>query len=76
VSQPYGYKHNLEAMKTFATKKNLWFWISKRPAWHYPGFVAFVEWSAPWSEFAKKRSMAEAHRLWQTVEEWRPELLN
>ena len=76
VSQPYGYEHNLEAMKTFATKKNLWFWVSKRPAWHYPGSVDFVEWSAPWSEFAKKRSTAEAHRLWQTVEEWRPALLN
>jgi hypothetical protein len=70
VSQPYGIA--LEEMKAFAAEKNLWFWVSRRPAWHYPGVVKFVEWSAPGSDFARKRSTAEAHQLWETVVEWTP----
>jgi hypothetical protein len=40
VTQPYSY--DLDEMVAFAKDQGFWFWISERPAWHYPRGVFFI----------------------------------
>ena len=70
VTQPYGYR--LDEMTIFAADKGLWFWISERPAWHYPKGVHFIEWAAPGSVFARKRNTSAMHDLFRTRESYTP----
>jgi len=58
VTQPYSY--DLEKMLEFAKEQGLWFWISERPAWHFPRRVCFIEWANPASQFASLRGTREA----------------
>ncbi len=70
VTQPYGY--SLDEMIAFAAEKGLWFWISERPAWHFPKGVHFVEWAAPGSAFARRRDTSAMHDLFQTRQSYTP----
>ena len=70
VTQPYGY--SLDEMIAFAAEKGLWFWISERPAWHFPKRVHFVEWAASGSVFARKRDTSAMHDLFQTRRSYTP----
>jgi hypothetical protein len=69
VTQPYWYR--LEEMVAFARKKGLWFWISERPAWHYPLGVFFIEWANPKSQFASMRATEEADAWMRTIHTWK-----
>jgi hypothetical protein len=43
-------------MVAFAKEQALWFWISERPAWHFPRGVFFIEWANPESQFTALRA--------------------
>lgn len=73
VTQPYGY--SLEEMVEFAREQGLWFWVSERPAWHYPLGVLFIEWANPESQFARLRGAAEADAWMRTIHAWKGEVL-
>jgi hypothetical protein len=73
VTQPYWYR--LEEMVTFAREQGLWFWISVRPAWHYPLGVFFIEWANPKSQFASMRATQEADAWMRTIHTWKGEKL-
>jgi hypothetical protein len=57
-------------MITFAGDKGLCFWVSERPAWHYPRGVHFVEWAASGSVFAQRRDTEAVHQLFRTKESY------
>ena len=67
VSQPYGFESWKDEMIKFANANGLCFWVSERPAWHYPGSVMHVEWTRPDSKFAKRRGTPDADELQHTV---------
>ena len=69
VTQPYFY--NLDKMIAFATEKDLWFWVSERPAWHFPKGVFFIEWASPQSRFASLRGKQEADDSMKTIHAWK-----
>jgi hypothetical protein len=71
VTQPYFY--NLDEMVAFAKAHFLWFWISERPAWHFPRGVFFIEWARPESQFAAQRGPQEADLRMQTIHAWKGE---
>jgi len=73
VTQPYSY--DLDKMVGFAKAQGLWFWISERPAWHFPRGVFFIEWANPASQFASMRGTPEADGLMRTIHEWKGEEL-
>ena len=73
VTQPYSY--DLEKMLEFVKEQGLWFWISERPAWHFPRRVCFIEWTNPASQFASLRGTREADGLMRTIHAWRGEEL-
>jgi hypothetical protein len=53
------YSYSLDEMVAFAKEQGLSFWISERPAWHYPGGVFFIEWADPYSPLALRRATQE-----------------
>jgi hypothetical protein len=69
VTQPYGYR--LGEMVAFAKKQGLWFWVSERPAWHFPRGVFFIEWANPESQFAVQRATHEADASMRTIHAWK-----
>ena len=71
VTQPYWY--SLDEMVAFAEEQGLWFWISERPAWHYPRGVFFIEWAHPQSHFAALRATPEADAWMRTIHAWKGE---
>jgi hypothetical protein len=73
VTQPYWYK--LDDMVAFAKEQGLWFWVSERPAWHFPLGVFFIEWANPESQFAALRATAEADAWMRTIHSWKGEEL-
>jgi len=73
VTQPYWY--SLEEMVAFAREQGLCFWVSERPAWHYPRGVFFIEWANPKSQFASMRATQEADVWMRTIHTWRDEKL-
>lgn len=56
-----------------AEEQGLWFWISERPAWHYPRGVCFIEWAHPESRFAALRATPEADAWMRTIHAWKGE---
>jgi hypothetical protein len=73
VTQPYFY--DLDEMVAFAKEHALWFWVSERPAWHYPQGVFFIEWANPESQFASLRATQEADTWSRTIHTWQSEEL-
>jgi hypothetical protein len=73
VTQPYSY--DLDKMVAFAKEQGLWFWISERPAWHFPRGVFFIEWARPESQFAIQRGTPEADMSMGTIHAWKGEEL-
>jgi hypothetical protein len=73
VTQPYSY--DLDKMVAFAKEQGLWFWISERPAWHFPLGVFFIEWANPASHFAALRATAEADAWMRTIHAWKGDKL-
>jgi hypothetical protein len=73
VTQPYSY--DLDKMVAFAKEQGLWFWISERPAWHFPLGVFFIEWANPASQFAALRATGEADAWMRTIHAWKREEL-
>jgi hypothetical protein len=73
VTQPYFY--DLDEMVAFAQEQGLWFWISERPAWHFPRGVFFIEWANPASQFASLRATMEADAWMRTIHAWKGEVL-
>ena len=73
VTQPYSY--DLDRMVGFAKAQGLWFWVSERPAWHFPRGVFFIEWANPASQFASLRGTREADGLMRTIHAWKGEEL-
>jgi hypothetical protein len=69
VTQPYWY--DLDKMVAFAEEQGLWFWISERPAWHFPRGVFFIEWARPESQFAIQRGTPEADMSMRTIHAWK-----
>jgi hypothetical protein len=69
VTQPYSY--SLDQMVKFAQEQDLWFWISERPAWHYPRAVFFIEWANPESKFTLLRSAQRADDQMRTIHAWK-----
>jgi hypothetical protein len=59
----------------FAQEQGLWFWISERPAWHFPRGVFFIEWANPGSQFASLRATMEADAWMRTIHAWKGEVL-
>ena len=68
ITQPYWY--DLDKMVPFAKEQGLWFWISERPAWHFPRGVFFIEWTNPESQFASLRAAQEADASMKTIHAW------
>jgi hypothetical protein len=73
VTQPYWY--NLDEMVVFAKQQSLSFWVSERPAWHFPRGVFFIEWANPESQFASLRATQEADAWMRTIHAWKGEEL-
>jgi hypothetical protein len=71
VTQPDSY--DLDKMVAFAKEQDLWFWISERPAWHFPRGIFFIEWARPESEFAIQRGTPEADLRMRTIHAWNGE---
>lgn len=69
VTQPYSY--SLDEMVAFAKKQGLWFWISERPAWHFPPGVFFIEWANPESQFASLRRKQDTEASMRTIHAWK-----
>jgi hypothetical protein len=69
VTQPYSY--DLDEMVAVANEQGLWFWVSERPAWHFPGRVFFIEWANPKSQFAVQRATHEADASMRTIHAWK-----
>jgi hypothetical protein len=69
VTQPYSY--SLDEMVAFAKEQGLWFWISERPAWHFPLGVFFIEWANPENQFAALRATQEADASMRTIHAWK-----
>jgi hypothetical protein len=61
VTQPFMSPSSfmVDKMEAFAAKRDLCFWISTWPAWHFPGHALFVEWASMKSIFYKIRSEQE-----------------
>jgi hypothetical protein len=71
ATQPYWY--DLDKMVAFAKEQGLWFWVSERPAWHFPTGVFFIEWANPSSQFASMRATQEADEWMRTIHTWKGE---
>jgi hypothetical protein len=69
VTQPYSY--SLDKMVAFGKEQGLWFWISERPAWHFPGRVFFIEWANPESQFASLRAAQDTDASMRTIHAWK-----